>query len=181
MGRSGNIGWGLSNYFGLTNRKRKLLTKEFLQDFRDELIKLDMMYNEKYGRPNLDYNNETYMGFYGQVESSYLFYDALKTTCEKHNLVKAIYQYAKKLPWYDSDCFDDNLVTEMIDKGIIKYDRPEDYEPLYDVDELEKAKYKIIQHFKGYNVVEYGSWFDDSRKDLEDIYKDGNWELIWLN
>lgn len=30
MGRSGKIGWGISNYFGLPNGKKKLLTKEFL-------------------------------------------------------------------------------------------------------------------------------------------------------
>ena len=43
------------------------------------------------------------------------------------------------------------------------------------------AKYKLVQHFKGYDVVEYGSWFDDSRQDLEDIYKDSKQKLIWLN
>ena len=46
--------------------------------------------------------------------------------------------------------------------------------------EDETAKYKLVKHFKGYDVVKYGTWFDDSRKDLEDIYNDGDWELWWI-
>lgn len=180
MGRSGKTGWGISNYFGLPNRKKKLLTKEFLQTFKDELIKVFSEHDKKDNR-NIDYENETYMGFYGQIESTGGFYEALKLACEKHNLTKAIYNYAKELPWYDSDRFDSSLTSEMVNKGVIKYDRPEDYEPLYDVDEYEKAKYKLVQHFKGYDVVEYDSWFDDDRKTLEDIYKDSKQELVWLN
>ncbi len=47
MGRKGNIGWGISNYFKLPNRKRKLLTKEFLQTFKEEIIKRDIERNKK--------------------------------------------------------------------------------------------------------------------------------------
>lgn len=181
MGRSGDIGWGISTYFGLPNRKKKLLTKEFLQTFKEELIRIDDTNNKKYNRPSYDYENETYMGFFGDVESSYEYYGALKVACEKHNIVKAIYEYAQNLPWYDSDRFDSDLTLEMVNKGVIKYDRPEDYEPLYDVDEIEKAKYKLVEHFKGYDVVEYGSWVDDDRKGLENIYKNSKQELTWLN
>lgn len=179
MGRSGNIGWGISNYFGLPNRKRKLLTKEFLEDFRDEIIRIDTEFNKKHDRPQLDYNNETYIGFYGQIESTGLFYEALKKACEKHNLVKAIYEYANKLPWYDSDSFDSDLTLEMVKKGVIEYESPEDYS--YNPEEYEKAKYKLVRNYKGYNVVRYGTWFDDERKGLEEIYEDGNEKLVWLN
>jgi hypothetical protein len=179
MGRSGNIGWGISKYFGLPNRKRKLLTKEFLQDFKDEIIKVDKEYNEKYNRLNLDYEHETYMGFYGQITETGLFYKALKRACEKHNIVKAIYDYANKMAWYD--VVDDDILLEMVKHDIIKYERPEDFICDYDIEEYEKAKYKLVEHFKGYDVVKYGTWFDDDRKGLENIYKDGEWELIWLN
>lgn len=178
MGRSGNIGWGISNYFGLPNRKRKLLTKEFLQTFKEELIERDKQ-NRKQDGYQLDYEKETYVGFYSQIEGTYLFYGALKKACEKHNLTKAIYEYANKLPWYDSDYFDSNLTSEMVKKGVIEYDSPEDY--LYDPEEYEKAKYKLVERHKGYNVVKYGTWFDDNRKSLEEIYEDGEQELIWLN
>jgi len=179
MDISGKTGWGISKYFGLPNRKRKLLTKEFLQDFKNELINIEMEYNNKYNRPNLDYENETYMGFYGQITETGLFYESLKRACEKHNIVKAIYKYANNMSWYD--VVDDEILLEMVEQDIIKYERTEDFEPLYDIDEYEKAKYKLVEHFKGYNVIEYGTWFDDDRKGLEDIYKDGKQELIWLN
>ena len=180
MGRKGNIGWGISNYFGLPNRKRKLLTKEFLQTFKEEIIKIDSESNLKYNRPSVDYENETYYSFYGQIGGTGLFYKSLKVACQKHNLTKAIYTYAKKLPWYDSDWFDDDLVLEMVNKGVIEKDNDslkwDDYN-----NEDETAKYKLVKHFKGYDVVKYGTWFDDSRKDLEDIYNDGDWELWWMN
>ena len=180
MGRSGKTAWGISNYFGLSNRKKKLLTKEFLQTFKDELIKVFSEHDKKDNR-NIDYENETYMGFYGQIESTTGFYEALKLACEKHNLTKAIYNYAKELPWYDSDRFDDDLVLQMVEKGIIKEKCDNDFTDDYDEEEYMTAKYKLVQHFKGYDVVEYGSWFDDSRQDLEDIYKDSKQKLIWLN
>ena len=181
MGRKGNIGWGISNYFGLPNRKRKLLTKEFLQTFKEEIIRIDSEYNKKNNRSSIDYKNETYYSFYGRITGTYLFYEALENACKKHNLTKAIYEYASKLPWYDSDCFDDDLVLEMVNKGVIEEDNNCSKWDDYNEKEHEKAKYKLVKSFKGYNVVNYGTWVDDSRKDLEDIYKDSDWKLLWLN
>ena len=120
MGRKGNIEWGISNYFGLPNRKRKLLTKEFLQTFKEEIIKIDSESNIKHNRPSVDYEKETYLDFYGNIESTGLFYGALEIACQKHNLTKAIYEYAKNLPWYNSDWFDDDLILEMVTKGVIE-------------------------------------------------------------
>jgi hypothetical protein len=180
MGRSGDIGWGISNYFGLPNRKRNLLTKEFLQTFKEELITI-FFKNGKGDNSNIDYENKTYYGFYGNVTSSYVFYEALKIACQKHNISKAIYEYAKKMPWYDSDYFNDDLVLEMVNKGVIKKDRPEDYISDYNEENFCKATYKIVGQHKGYSVIKYGNCFDEHRKSLEDIYKDGDWKLIWLN
>lgn len=180
MGRSGNIGWGTSNYFGLPNRKRKLLTKEFLTDFKNELIMRDKENNEiKENVDYIDYSKETYLSFYSQIEGTFLFYDALKSVCKKHNLTKAIYEYAKNMPWFDSDCFDDDLVLEMVAKGVIDYENDYITEPNW-IEEL-TAKCKLVKKFKGYNVVKYDSWFEESRKEFEEIYSDGKWELIWLN
>lgn len=181
MGRSGNIGWGISNYFGLPNRKKKLLTKEFLTDFRDEIISLDKEGRKKYNEEERDYSKEDYMTFYSQIESTMLFYAALKNACRKHNLTKAIYEYAQNMEWYDSDYFDSDLVTEMIHKGVIKYDTGywnelEDY----DEEEIFPNRYKLIRKYKGYNVVRYDSWSEDKRG-LEEIYDDKNEEIIWLD
>jgi len=179
MGRSGNVGWGMSSYFGLPNRKKKLLTKEFLQTFKEELIKV-FSENDKRNNRNIDYENETYYGFYGEVESTGGFYKALKNACEKYNLTKAIYQYAQKMPWYDSDIFDDDLVLQMVEKGVIKEKCDNDFIADYDESKYMKSKYKLVSHYKGYDVVKYGNWFDDDIKGLEDIYKDSEQELIWL-
>lgn len=180
MGRSGNIGWGISNYFGLPNRKRKLLTKEFLTDFKNELIMRDKENNERKENVNyIDYSKETYLSFYSQIEGTFLFYDALKSVCKKHNLTKAIYEYATNMSWFDRDCFDYDLVLQMVAKGVIQYDNDQLTEPDY-YNDL-KAKYKLVKKCKGYNVVKYDSWFEDSRAELEEIYSDGEWEVIWLN
>lgn len=181
MGRKGDIGWGISNYFKLPNRKRKLLTKEFLQTFKEEIIRRDIEYNKKHDRSQLNYKNETYYSFYGQIEGTGLFYEALKSTCEKHNLVKAIYKYTLKMPWYDSDCFEEDLVLEMVKKGVIEKDKQEDCILDYDETDYMKAKYKLMQYHKGYSVIRYGYWYEDDKKSLENIYKDSDWELIWLS
>lgn len=180
MGQTGNVGFGISSYFGLPNRKRKLLTVEFLTDFKEELIRLDKEYIAKHSTElNINYDEESYMTFYSQVEGTCLFYEALKSSCKKHNLTKAIYEYAIKMPWFDSDCFDDDLVLEMVKKSVIKYDSDnysyDDYE-----DEI-KAKYKIVRKEKGYNVVRYGSWFEDDKESLENIYNDHNEKVVWID
>ncbi|MFY8262962.1 hypothetical protein ACOT7R_08700 [Clostridium perfringens] len=186
MGKSGNIGWGISNYFGLPNRKKKLLTKEFLTDFRDELIRLDREDNAKCGNiREMDYEREDYTTFCGQIEGSRLFYKALKNACKKHNLTKAIYEYAKKMEWYDSDYFDDDLVLEMVHKGVIEYDAGYLKELMesedYDEEDDDTYKYKLIEKYKGYNVVEYDKWLGD-KESLEEIYKNKkNVEIIWLD
>ena len=158
MGRSGNIGWGISNYFGLPNRKKKLLTKEFLTDFRNEIIERHKETDKNKGNTEyIDYSKETYWSLYEQIEGTFLFYDALESVCKKHNITKAIYEYAKNMPWFDSDCFDHDLVLEMVAKGVIQYDNEQLTEPDY-YNDL-KAKCKLVKKFKGYNVVKYESCF----------------------
>lgn len=180
MGRKRNIGWGVSNYFGLPNRKRKLLTVEFLEDFKNEILIIDRESKKDEGLSNeANYDEKTYLNFYGHIDGSYLFYKALEVACKKHNITKAIYEYAVDMPWYDSDCFEDHILLEMVHKGVIKYDNDTDESDDYE-DEL-PLKYKIVTEYKGYNVVEYGSWFEESKGDLENIYKDSKSKLIWLN
>lgn len=185
MGKSGNIGWDISNYFGLPNRKKKLLTKEFLTDFRDEIIRLDREGRKKYNEEERDYSKEDYMTFYGRIESTMLFYKALKNACKKHNLTKAIYEYADNMAWYDSDYFDGDLMMEMVHKGVIKYDTGYWDELLKNECKIYKEvfpnKYKLIEKYKGYNVVKYSTW-SENKKELEEMYNDKeNIEIIWLD
>lgn len=117
-----------NNYaYKLPNRKIKLITKEFLQDLKKEIDKLDAESRKKWKSPyTIDYSKESYMGFYGDIWSTNLFYDALKNVCKKHNLVKAIYEYANNMTWYYSDVFNDYLFILMIQEDIIPYETEED-------------------------------------------------------
>lgn len=170
----------IGNYKKMPNRKKSLITKEFCEDFRENLIK-HAEENDKNRGCKVDYSNECYMGFYSYIEGTYLFYDALKETCIKHNVIKAIYDYAKNMPWYDSDCFDDDLVLRMVDFGIIPY-TTEEWESSKDFILDEAIEYEIIYHYKskGYSVSEYGAWDKNDKSGLEEIYRDvDNIEIVW--
>jgi hypothetical protein len=116
--------------YKLPKRKKNLITKEFLQTFKQEL---DDVFNDK---PKVKQCN--YWNFYTHIENTSGFYKALLNTCEKHNLTKAIYIYACKLHWYDSDMFDSELVLLMVKYGVIEegniselyydYENDKDYE-----------------------------------------------------
>lgn len=170
----------IGNYRKLSNRKKTLITKEFCEDFKNNLIK-HAIENDKEKGYEIDYSNECYLGFYSAIESTYLFYNALKETCIKHNVVKAIYEYAQRMPWYDSDCFDDDLVLRMVELGVIPYttDEYESYEEYIPDDWI---KYQLIYHYKdkGYSVSKYDFWDPEDKEGLEEIYKDiPNLEIVW--
>lgn len=167
--------------YKLPNRKRKLITKEFLQDLKNEIDNLDAESRKKRKSTyTIDYLKESYCGFYDEISSTYLFYDALKNTCIKHNLTKAIYKYSKNLPWYYSDVFNDCLFILMVEEGIIPFETKED-EELCECEIEHYVKYKLIYHYKGYDVVKYDWWFKDDKQGLEEIYKDcDNAEIVWL-
>jgi len=98
--------------YKLPKRKKNLMTKEFLQTFKEEL---DNVFN-KDNYPEV----RNYWNFYFHMEGTCGFYEALKSACIKHNLTKAIYEYVCKMPYYDGDLFDDELVWLMVERGIIK-------------------------------------------------------------
>ena len=90
------------------------------------------------------------------------------------------------MEWYDGDCFDDDLVMEMVHKGVIEYNsgylkelmESEDYD---EEDDDDTYKYKLIEKYKGYNIVECNKWHSD-KENLEEIYKNKkNVEIIWLD
>lgn len=168
----------IGNYKRLPNRKKSLITKEFCEDFKRNLIKRAIENDKKRGY-EIDYDDECYMGFYRAIEGTYLFHEALKETCVKHNVVKAIYEYAKKMSWYDSDCFEDDLVLQMVELGVIPYTNNE-WENIEDYISDDDIDCQIIHHYKGYDVIEHDVWSKYDKDGLEEIYKEkSNVEIIW--
>lgn len=172
----------VGNYIKLPNRKKQLITKEFCEDLRDNLIKLAIE-NDKTRGYYIDYSNECYMGFYSSILGTSLFYEALKETCIKHNVVKAIYEYANNMEWYDSDCFENDIALRMVELGVIPY-TTEEWERIDDfIDDEDNIEYHIIFHHtdKGYRVIQHGTWDKNDKAILEKIYEDcKNAEIIWF-
>lgn len=98
--------------YKLPNKKKWLLNDAFLETFKEELDKVFEL-NEKEKKP-------TYWNTYAWLDSTSGFYKALKITSEKHNVTKAIYEYACRLPYFCSDIFDSELTVLMYKKGIIE-------------------------------------------------------------
>lgn len=151
-----------------------------MEDFKQEIINVFSKNDISHGKEPYDYSNETYMGLFGQLEGTSGFYTALRVACEKHNLLKTIYGYLNNMPWYDSDLAEDNIVLEMVNKGIIAYDKDEDYQEMDDISAEYQIKVKRIYKRKGYNEVRYDTWFKDSIEEYKDIYKDDDCEIIFL-
>jgi AAA15 family ATPase/GTPase len=163
--------------YKIPNRKKKLLTKEFLQTFKNEL---DKVFHEDDNEADLSKRN--YINAYQHIESTSGFEKALQIACEKHNLTKAIYDYQNKLQWYDSDLFDGELMDIMLEKSIIEEGSPS--ESWYDYTEREIdwtnngdiQWYKSIIQYKGYNIMEYDYiWIDEETIPSIDI-NDGRFD-----
>lgn len=175
-----NLNWEhIYKYKKMPNRKRNLLTRDFLAAFRDELIKQDI----KSGRTHtFDYSNANYYNFYGFLEGTGLFYDALEITCEKYHLTNAIFQYLGNMTWYDSDRFIADIFSEMLHQGIIEKEGDsstfyDDYEDVYEEDLI---KYQLIKRHKDYHAISEGICLKESKESVEENFKDSEWELIWL-
>lgn len=111
------VKFGRNNFafeYKIPKRKKNLMTNEFLQTFKNEL---DNICNKISGFDTLKTRN--YWNTYQYLESSCGFYEALNLACKKHNLTKAIYKYASKMPYYDSDIFDSEMTLLMVERGII--------------------------------------------------------------
>lgn len=178
MSKNKNMTWDdIRVYKKLPNRKKKLLTNEFLITFKDELIKV---FSKEYE----DLTKETYWSFYAYIEECCGFDEALKIACKKHNLTKAIYEYGGRMQWYEYDVFTGDLTRLMLEKGIIEEGKIDDIdcEKIYKNDIGITKNFKILREFKGYNVVEYDWCFIEDIEYIENIYKDeGNVKLIWID
>lgn len=139
----------LSIIYNLPKRKRYLMTKQFLETFKHEI---DVIFkNDK---------DSTYWGYYGHLEGTGGFYEALKITCEKHNLTNAIFRYACSMPWYQSDLFDGEVTFLMVEREVISMGGVSemDYgmdDSLYEDDNTFELEVTVVKH-KGYNVINKG-------------------------
>lgn len=88
------------------------MTDEFLTTFKNELDKIFDTGNKE--------ESPNYWNTYTHVEGTAGFYKALRIASKVHNVTKAIYEYACKMGWEDSDSFDAQLIELMRDRGIIE-------------------------------------------------------------
>lgn len=173
MSNQKNISWYyISRYKKLSNRKKKLLTNDFLMTFKNELI-------EVFSKDYEDLTNATYWSFYSWVEESCGFDEALRNACRKHNLTRAIYEYQRRMAWYESDRFAGDLTLFMVERGVIEEGENADpfESPKIGNDTL---RYKLVERHKGYNVVKFDWCFKDEVEFIESLYKEDRRELIWL-
>ena len=84
------------------------LTKEFAVDFLNKLI---VIFNLKQTTLCLEY--------LFNLESTCGWADAFKYTCQKHNMEDVLAHY-NKLEWYDSDLFDDEFASLIVEYGLVK-------------------------------------------------------------
>lgn len=155
--------------YKMPNRKKWLLTPAFLEDFRAELDKI---------YPPPENKKANYWNHYVGQESTGGFYQALSITSKKHNVTKAIYEYALDLPWYESDLFDYQLVILMIERGAIEEGDIEEYggveleEHILDLINTGEARWTYeIEKYDGYTVTkrdwEFVEAFETSNSPVE--------------
>lgn len=97
----------------MSNKKKWLLNEAFLTTLKEEI--------ETVFSNHLDGEESNYLNCYVHISGTGGFYTALKNASEKHNVTKAIYLYACRLPWYDSDIFDDLVLLRMVELGVSEY------------------------------------------------------------
>lgn len=147
----------------ISKRKSNLLTKEFLTDLKDELLKLN---------PKFINHPESHFAVFNLNIREGSFDKALFKVCVKYNLVKAIYNYSNSLYLPESDFFKEDIIGKMVNENIINNEKDEELLAIpYDI------KAKIIKKHKGYNVIRYEHWFKDDKEWVENHYKDC--EIEW--
>ena len=171
--------------YKLPNRKLKLITKEFLQTFKTEL---DYIFGGESSLIHIPSDKRTYWNYYKNLDYTSGFYKALKTTCQKYNLEKAVYKYFQSRPWYISDYFDSELTELMYKLGIIEegsvdelddMNNPQYVQWLKDANDKNKIQwYKIINKHEGYNVVKYDYCYLEDKDKL--LYEKKE-EIIFLD
>jgi len=106
------IGSGKNARFSykIPNRIKALMSDQFLKDFKLELHKIFPISDDA-----------TYWSDYSHVATTFGWNQAFNKACEKHGSNGVgLQRYYNKLPWYDSDLFDDEMLLIMVKKRLIK-------------------------------------------------------------
>ena len=141
----------------LPNKKKRLLTKEFMLDFLENLKEV--------------FGDNACKGLLLRTEC-FGFYEALRKTCEKHNLKKSIYDYFCKLPWYISGYYEEDFVLlfdyySIVDKSVLE-DYDEGHFTEKEMFEFGMVKKITTTQHKGYSSI-VTDW---TYKEIEERYKD---------
>ncbi|KEH88981.1 hypothetical protein Z967_12025 [Clostridium novyi A str. 4540] len=158
--------------YKLPNRKRNLLTKEFLQGLKEELFAISPIAES--------IENVVFFDYVG----TYAFQDALYKISKKYNVVKAIYKYWCNLGWWYGDLCSQEIIALMY-KYNIATDLEKNIKLLEQsyaeaINDMEGIQYKFIKKYKGYNVIKYEKWIL-SQQDLEEYCKDSGVIAIPIN
>lgn len=135
--------------YRIPNRKKGLVTESFLIDLKLELDR--MFHSEGLNTPPNYYN------FYSYFPSTVGFQETLKIVSKKHNIQRAIYDYACNLPWDKSDNFENELLEMMLERKIIEKGDPEKtFHEEFEAIENQGAitTHTVIRRHKGYNAIE---------------------------
>ncbi|AIF68422.1 hypothetical protein GZ22_18530 (plasmid) [Terribacillus saccharophilus] len=134
--------------YKVPNRKKWLLTDDFLLTLKNEIAKAT--------KDDLDGKN--YWNYYAHIEGRVIFDGALKEASKKHNVLKAIYEYTHSIDWYKSETFEGYIFERMMERNIIEEGDAAEYTSMYDesMEELEKnGEIQVteeVRHHNGYSV-----------------------------
>ena len=106
---------------------KDLVNKDFCIAFKnnlDRICKIDTKFKDT--NTKLTYTNKYYY-----IEDTHEWGEALKFSCEKLKLDE-LYKYYKRLDFYQSGWFDDQLCIMLVEYGIIEKGNSEDEEYLAD-------------------------------------------------
>ena len=161
--------------YKLPNRKLKLITKEFLQTFK---IELDNVFSGESSLIHIPFEKRTYWNYYQNLDSTSGFYKALKTTCQRHNLNKAIYGYFRSRRWYISDYLDSELTELMYKLGVIEEGSIDELDDIQYIHDYEIKWYGRKTKHQGYNVIKYNYCFIE---DKNKIFHSQDEEIVFLD
>lgn len=135
--------------YRLPNRKQHLLTVAFLADFKLELAAIFELQD-----------TATYWSHYVHLLGTGGFWLAFERTCEASQCSQALYEYANRLPWVDSDAFESQVLERMLAFGLMETGTPSEaiFGPTdADLAEMEAAGeirwVETLHRFKGYSVI----------------------------
>ena len=128
--------------YQIRGRRRRLLSREFMLELK---VQLEFVFTRE--MTNMTDVVRAASGTGG-------FMTALKTTCQKFNLMKAIYEFVDRQEWYIYDVYCDDILEMFAVYGIIPEGELDDDVPLeYMISDGYLVKRTVTKYRGGYSVV----------------------------